>query len=164
MTWSSLDKEESLACQITSRSTKSWSVFENKFKRLLYKTFCCMGKISGKQPVTPLYLKSSMVFDISFKSQNARIAKPDSSCNLSDSAGGFCSTIWRCTCTARVLDLTAPRSWAGARRRTSSQWTEPGESCEKIQLVQININALASVTRLDDLLDFVELLKAFGSN
>ena len=29
-----------------------------------------MGKISGKQPVTPLYLKSSMVFDISFKSQN----------------------------------------------------------------------------------------------
>ena len=40
-----------------------WVVFENKIKRLPYKnnlSFCWRGKLSG-EPVTPLYLKSSLV-------------------------------------------------------------------------------------------------------
>ena len=59
LAWSSLVIEESLACQITSHSTISWVVFENKIKKIALKnnlTFCWMGKLSGK-PVTPLLSK-----------------------------------------------------------------------------------------------------------
>ena len=57
--WSSLFKEESLTYQITSLlNTISWVVFKNKIKR--QPTFGWMGNLSGK-PVTPLYLKGSMI-------------------------------------------------------------------------------------------------------
>ena len=48
----SLDKEESLACQITSLI----------YKLLKKQAYCLMGKLSGK-PVSPLYLKSSMAVE-----------------------------------------------------------------------------------------------------
>ena len=53
-TWISLDKGESLACQITSPFNNKLGCF---YKNNQY--FCLIGKLSGK-PVTLLCLKSSM--------------------------------------------------------------------------------------------------------
>ena len=53
-TWSSLDKGESLACQIPSPFNNKLGCF---YKNNQY--FCLIGKLSGK-PVTLLCLKSSM--------------------------------------------------------------------------------------------------------
>ena len=58
--WSSSDKEETLACHITSPFNNKLSCFQNKIKKIALENnlFLWMGKLSGKA-VTQLNLKSS---------------------------------------------------------------------------------------------------------
>ena len=75
--WSSLDKRESLACQITSTFNEKIGSIERQSFLFYYKNnpaFCWMGKLSGSLHL--LQLKTSMVVSIS-KRQKIKFAASD---------------------------------------------------------------------------------------